>query len=128
MIWGARHVDSETHNRTLRGDLCWCFDHACAGQCEVSGTVTDPNGAAVPGASVKLINQATKIESATTSNEDGYFNFVNVNPAMYTLRVEVQGFKGVQSAPFDVGVNEAVTQNVALTIGAVITAVLRAAL
>src|SRR5678815_6039553 len=38
---------------------------------------------------------------------------------MYTLRVETQGFKGVQSAPFDVGVNEAVTQNVALTIGAV---------
>src|SRR5919205_1198637 len=86
---------------------------------KVSGTVTDPNGAAVPGASVKLINQATKIEFATTTNEDGYFNFVNVNPALYTLRVEVAGFKGVQSAPFDVGVNEVVTQNVALTIGAV---------
>src|SRR6185295_2265953 len=86
---------------------------------KVSGTVTDPNGAAVPGASVKLINQATKIEARTTTNDDGYFNFVNVNPAMYTLRVEVQGFKGVQSAPFDVGVSEVVTQNVALTIGAV---------
>src|SRR5689334_12619998 len=86
---------------------------------KVSGTVTDPNGAAVPGASVKLINQATKIEAATTTNDDGYFNFVNVNPALYTLRVEVRGFKGVQSAPFDVGVSEAITQNVALTIGAV---------
>src|SRR5262249_30981859 len=86
---------------------------------KVSGTVTDPNGAAVPGATVKLINQATKIEANTTSNDDGYFNFVNVNPTMYTLRVEVRGFKGVQSAPFDVGVNEAVVQNVALTIGAV---------
>src|SRR5215216_7301240 len=86
---------------------------------KVSGTVTDPNGAAVPGAMVKLINQATKIEVETTSNEDGYFNFVNVNPAMYTLRVEVQGFKGLQSAPFDVGVSEAVTQNVSLTVGAV---------
>jgi hypothetical protein len=86
---------------------------------KVSGTVSDPNGAAVPGASVRLINQATKIESATTTNEDGYFTFVNINPAMYTLRVEVQGFKGVQSAPFDVGVNDVVTQNVALTIGAV---------
>ncbi|HEU4870970.1 MAG TPA: carboxypeptidase-like regulatory domain-containing protein, partial [Pyrinomonadaceae bacterium] len=86
---------------------------------KVSGTVSDPNGAAVPGATVKLINQATKIEVETTSNEDGYFNFVNVNPAMYTLRVEVAGFKGVQSAPFDVGVSEAVTQNVALTIGSV---------
>ncbi len=86
---------------------------------KVSGTVTDPNGAAVPGATVKLINQATKIEVETTSNEDGYFNFVNVNPAMYTLRVEVAGFKGLQSAPFDVGVSEAVTQNVSLTVGAV---------
>src|SRR5919205_673208 len=86
---------------------------------KVSGTVTDPNGAAVPGAMVKLINQATKIEVETTSNDDGYFNFVNVNPAMYTLRVEVAGFKGLQSAPFDVGVSEAVTQNVSLTIGAV---------
>src|SRR5215204_5274087 len=86
---------------------------------KVSGTVTDPNGAAVPGATVKLINQATKIEIETTTNDDGYFNFVNVNPAMYTLRVEVQGFKGVQSAPFDVGVSEAVTQNIPLTVGAV---------
>ncbi|HEX5966673.1 MAG TPA: carboxypeptidase regulatory-like domain-containing protein [Pyrinomonadaceae bacterium] len=86
---------------------------------KVSGTVTDPNGAAVPGAVVRLTNQATKIEVDTTTNESGYFNFVNVNPAIYTLRVEVQGFKGVQSAPFDVGVSEAVTQNIALTIGAV---------
>ena len=86
---------------------------------KVSGTVTDPNGAAVPGAVVKLINQSTKIETDATTNEDGYFNFVNVNPAMYMLRVEVTGFKGVQSAPFDVGVSEAVTQNIALTLGAV---------
>src|SRR5689334_25321018 len=83
---------------------------------KVSGIVTDPNGAAVPGAVVKLTNQATKIEADTTTNESGYFNFVNINPAIYTLRVEVQGFKGVQSAPFDVGVNEAVTQNIALTV------------
>ncbi|HET9711600.1 MAG TPA: carboxypeptidase regulatory-like domain-containing protein, partial [Pyrinomonadaceae bacterium] len=86
---------------------------------KVGGTVTDPNGAAVPGATVKLINQATKIEIETTTNEDGYFNFVSVNPAMYTLRVEVQGFKGVQSAPFNVGVSEAVTENISLTVGAV---------
>ena len=86
---------------------------------KVGGTVTDPNGAAVPGATVKLINQATKIEVETTTNDDGYFNFVSVNPARYTLRVEVQGFKGVQSAPFNVGVSEAVTENISLTIGAV---------
>ena len=86
---------------------------------KVSGIVTDPNGAAVPGAVIKLINQATKIEVEATTNDDGFFNFVNVNPAMYMLRVEVKGFKGVQTAPFDVGVSEAVTQNVPLTVGSV---------
>jgi hypothetical protein len=40
---------------------------------------------------------ATKIESESVTNESGYFNFVNLNPATYTLRVEVQGFKGVQT-------------------------------
>lgn len=36
---------------------------------EVNGTVTDPNGAAVPGAVVKLLNQATRIESTATTNQ-----------------------------------------------------------
>src|SRR5690242_5604930 len=86
---------------------------------KVNGTVTDPNGAGVPGAVVKLQSQATKIEIETTTNDNGYFNFVNLNPTVYVLRVEVKGFKGVQTPPFDVGVSEAVTQNISLTIGQV---------
>src|SRR6476469_7284222 len=86
---------------------------------KVSGTVTDPNGAGVPGAVVKLQSQATHIEVETTTNDSGYFNFVNLNPTVYVLRVEVKGFKGVQTPPFDVGVSEAVTQNISLTIGQV---------
>jgi hypothetical protein len=86
---------------------------------KVNGTVTDPNGAGVPGAVVKLQSQATKIEIETTTNDSGYFNFVNLNPTVYVLRVEVQGFKGVQTPPFDVGVSEAVTRNISLTIGQV---------
>jgi len=38
---------------------------------------------------------------------------------MYTLRVEVQGFKGVQTPVFDVGVSEVVNQNISLTVGQV---------
>src|SRR5437870_3456902 len=69
---------------------------------EVNGTVTDPTGAAVPGAVVKLINQATKIENQATTNESGYFTFVNVQPAPYILTVEMQGFKGAQTGQFNV--------------------------
>src|SRR6266571_5473584 len=84
---------------------------------EVNGTVTDPNGAAVPGAVVKLINQATKIETEVTANQSGYFTFVNVKPAAYTLGVEYQGFKRALTPAFNVGVSETVTQNVGLTVG-----------
>jgi hypothetical protein len=86
---------------------------------KVSGTVSDPNGAGVPGAVIKLVNQSTKIEVNATTSESGYFTFVNLNPGVYLLKVEVQGFKGVQSAPFDVGVSEAVTRDVTLTVGQV---------
>src|SRR5438128_10124127 len=84
---------------------------------EVNGSVTDPSGGAVPGASVKLVDQATKIESATTTNQSGYFTFVNLKPANYVLLVEVKGFKKALTNPFDVGVNSTVTQNVTLTVG-----------
>lgn len=85
---------------------------------EVSGTVTDPKGAAVAGAVVKLTNRATKIDNDVKTSESGYFIFVNVRPSSYTLSVEVQGFKGAQ-IQFDVGVSESVTQNVVLTLGQV---------
>jgi hypothetical protein len=84
---------------------------------EVNGTVTDPNGAAVPGAMVKLINQATKGESEATTNQSGYFTFVNLKPASYTLMVETKGFKKSLTNAFALGVSETVTQNVKLSVG-----------
>ncbi len=78
---------------------------------EVNGTIRDPNGSAVPGAAVKLINEATKIETQAIANDSGYFTFVNLKPGKYTLGIEVPGFKRLQTAPFDVGVSETVTQN-----------------
>jgi hypothetical protein len=86
---------------------------------EVNGTITDPNGAALPGAMVKLINQATKIETELKANDSGYFTFINVKPGSYVLRVEANNFKGVETAPFNVGVSETLTQNVTLTLGEV---------
>ncbi len=84
---------------------------------EVNGTVTDPNGAAVPGATVKLINQATKGETEATTNQSGYFTFVNLKPASYTLMVETKGFKKSLTNAFALGVSETVTQNVSLSVG-----------
>src|SRR6185503_12857562 len=86
---------------------------------EVNGTVSDPNGSGLPGAMVKLINQSTKIETEVKANESGYFTIVNVKPGSYVLRIEAPNFKGVETAPFNVGVSETVTQKIALTVGEV---------
>src|SRR4029453_11344240 len=86
---------------------------------EVNGTITDPNGSALPGATVKLINQATKIETDVKTNDGGYFTIINVKPGSYVLRVEVRNFKGLQTAPFTVGVSETISQNLQLTLGEV---------
>src|SRR2546429_6394845 len=84
---------------------------------EVNGTVTDPNGSSVPGAVVKLIDQATKVEADATSNQSGYFTFVNVRPATYTLMIEAKGFKKSLTNSFVLGVSETLTKNVALSLG-----------
>jgi len=63
------------------------------GTSTVRGTVKDPQGNVVPGASVKLINVATNAERATTSSSDGVFSFEAVQVADYRVEVEAQGFK-----------------------------------
>src|SRR6267142_540462 len=90
---------------------------------EVNGTVTDTSGGVVIGAAVKLTNQATKIEDRVATNSDGYFVFINVKPGTYVLGVEAKGFKITQISPFDVGVNQTVTQTIRLEVGAITEAV-----
>lgn len=59
----------------------------------ISGTVTDPSGAAVPGAQVIVMNEATKISQTTKTNEDGLYNALNVPSGTYTVTVDMNGFK-----------------------------------
>ena len=86
---------------------------------EVNGVVTDAQGAVVADAAVKLTNQATKIASTRATNGSGGFTFVNVQPGSYVLSVEKQGFKKTDVSPFDVGVNQTVSHNIKLQVGAV---------
>jgi hypothetical protein len=83
----------------------------------VNGTVTDSTGAIVPGATVTLVNESTNVRSERVTNGSGYFTFVNVRPATYTLSVALSGFSKAQVSPFSVGVNETVARNVTLQVG-----------
>ena len=53
----------------------------------VAGSVTDPSGAVVPGATVTLTDTATNIARATTTNGAGRYIYVDVNPGTYNMAV-----------------------------------------
>ncbi len=64
----------------------------------VDGTVTDPSGAVVPGATVAIENRVTGYKRTTNTDANGSFRFDNIPPNKYTLSVSAQGFSAVQQA------------------------------
>src|SRR5260370_36480019 len=59
----------------------------------VRGTVVDPSGKAVPGASVVLANFESKTERTTTTAEQGEYQFLFVPPGSYRLAVTASGVR-----------------------------------
>ena len=59
----------------------------------VSGTVLDSSRAAIPNASVTLINTATQQTQVTTSNATGFYRFSELAPGSYSVVVTATGFK-----------------------------------
>ena len=72
---------------------------------EITGTVTDPSGAALPKATVKATCTTTKQERSAPTNESGSYRLVSLPPCAYTLSVTAQGFKtSISSADVEVGI------------------------
>ncbi len=67
--------------------------HAQGTTSRLVGTVKDTSGAVVPGASVTLLNQGTGGEFMTVTTDAGSYVFEAVQVGVYTVRVELQGFK-----------------------------------
>jgi hypothetical protein len=86
---------------------------------KISGRVTDPNGAAVPGASVKITNLARSGTTALTTNDDGRFDAPYLLPGSYQVLVEVSGFKKAVLDKVSVAINETSTVNITLDVGTV---------
>ncbi|HUZ05625.1 MAG TPA: carboxypeptidase-like regulatory domain-containing protein, partial [Acidobacteriaceae bacterium] len=68
----------------------------------VSGTVTDPTGAAVPGATVAIHNFVSGYVETTTTDVQGFFEFSNLPLSHYHINVSQTGFTTLS---FDADVN-----------------------
>ena len=58
----------------------------------ITGTVTDPSGSSVEGATVTAANTGTGIQKKTTTSTTGLYSFVELPPGMYSISVEAPGF------------------------------------
>ena len=63
------------------------------GTSTITGRITDSTGAIVPGAAVTIVQPATNFTFNTTTNDDGLYRVLSLNPGMYRITTESQGFK-----------------------------------
>jgi len=85
----------------------------------VTGQVTDPQGAVVPGADVTLTDLATSSTQKTATNETGRYTFVNIPPGMYDVSVSKTGFRVAKIASQKVTVGLLRTIDVTMEVGSV---------
>ena len=96
--------------------LAWNPLLAQTGAGQIQGTVTDPSGAVVPGATVKIVHVATSVPTETKTNEVGFYTLPQVQIGEYRITVQATGMMTWQGQ-LQVLTGEASTVNVALTLG-----------
>ncbi len=78
---------------------------AQASSADLAGTVVDPTGAVVPGATVTVRNAATGFSRSVTANDEGAYQFIGLQPGVYEVSAEAPTF------------SKAVVSNIKLTVG-----------
>ena len=84
----------------------------------ISGVVTDPQGSAVPGATVTIRNVNTNVDTALITNDAGAYTSPPLVLGTYTVKVELQGFSVTESGSIRLGGGEQVRHDVTMTVGA----------
>ena len=110
---------------TLRNFLSACILFLCAGSIafaqagrgSISGTITDPGGALIPGAQVVLLNPATGVTQHTVASSAGLYTFISLNPGAYRVTASQTGFASVAKDNITVSVDQVTEVNLALRVG-----------
>jgi hypothetical protein len=96
-----------------------CAAHAQSPNGTISGTIFDPLGKVIAGAEIVVINDATRVQSNTKTNNDGVYVVPNLPPGSYRLQVSKLGFKTLIKPDITLNVQDALAINFTLPIGAV---------
>ena len=83
----------------------------------LSGSVTDPTGAALAGATVTVVNTGTGVTQTATTTDAGTFTMTTLPPGTYRATVTASGFTTKVQEGLQLSVSQAATLNTSLTVG-----------
>lgn len=89
----------------------------------VLGSVKDPSGSLIPGATVTLMNTGTNAQHSTVTNTNGGYEFVNVEIGNWKLEVEATGFQKTEYQAFDLAARATVRIDIDLKVASQATSV-----
>jgi len=102
--------------------LCALSASSAKGQAvygSIIGTVTDPQGAAVVGATVTVTSLAKGTSDQTTTNDSGNYTVTHLIPDAYKIRIEAKGFKAYDVASVQVSADTSLHADAELQVGEV---------
>ena len=85
---------------------------------DITGSVTDASGAAIPNATITLTEVDTKEVRTTQSGGGGDYTFAQLSPGRYTMQVTETGFKTYSIEPFAVAAGDRAREDAKLEVGA----------
>ena len=86
---------------------------------EITGSIVDSSGASTAGAKVILIEQATNQTREQTTNRDGLYEFHALPRGVYTMQVEMSGFKKEEIRALQLTVAQTLQLDITLELGQV---------
>ena len=86
---------------------------------QVLGTISDTSGAVIPGTQIVLTEMQTNSSRASQTNESGLYVFTNLDPGLYQVEAETEGFRRALRGDIDVRPNTTVRVNIELEPGVV---------
>src|SRR3977135_1522548 len=96
--------------------------HAQNANATIKGTLTDPSGAAVSGASVDLVNSGTGEKRHATTSTSGNYDFTALPPGEYEVKATAPGFSD-WSGKLTLRVSQEAAVNPSLTTAAIATSI-----
>ena len=85
----------------------------------VTGTVTDPNGAALPGATIVIENVQTHLQSKVDTNSSGFYRISGLIPGSYRETITKQGFKSAVRDAIELHGQDEISLNYGMELGSV---------